>query len=595
MPRTSQKFLNVAAYKFVALDRLPQRRQEIRQRCLDADLRGTVLLSPEGINLFVAGRPEQIHPWLDWLRSSEELADLDCKHSYSDDQPFNRMLVRLKKEIIAFGVDGIDPAVQTAPKLAATELKRWLDEGRQVTLLDVRNNYEVQVGTFAGAHAIGIDHFRHFPAAVQRLPEPMKQTPVVMFCTGGIRCEKAGPLMQREGFSQVFQLDGGILKYFEQCGGEHYEGDCFVFDRRVALDPRLDESPVTQCYVCQAILTAEQQRAPEYVFEQSCPNCYRPPAVRIDQQIARRQAALRQIVDPLPGSKPHDNLRPINVPQRFEGQTLLECLCCMHPHVGRGEWLRLFEAGHILRGQMPARPHQVVRGGQQFLHRFPDWVEPDVNAEIRILWEDDALVVIDKPAPLPMHPCGRFNHNTVRAIMNRLYQPEVLRAAHRLDANTTGLVVLSRTRALARQVQAQFEHGTVEKVYLVLCHGDPEETFVCRQSIGRQRERAGTRCIDPHGAPSETRFRVLRRNTDGTALLEARPITGRTNQIRVHLWHAGTPVVGDPVYLAGGQLGETQTLDVAASPMCLHAWRLQLTHPLSGQPLQLEAPRPAWG
>src|SRR5262249_5606336 len=149
----------------------------------------------------------------------------------SAEQPFRRMLVKVKQEIIAFGVAGIEPGRTTSTKLAPQTLKQWLDEGRPVTLLDTRNDYEVRLGTFENAVTLGIDHFRSFPAAVRELPAAMKQQPIVMFCTGGIRCEKAGPLMEREGFEQVFQLDGGILKYFEECGGEHYDGECFVFDR----------------------------------------------------------------------------------------------------------------------------------------------------------------------------------------------------------------------------------------------------------------------------------------------------------------------------------------------------------------------------
>src|SRR5262249_22882947 len=153
------------------------------------------------------------------LRALPGLADFNPKFSSSEEPPFNRMLVRIKKEIIAFGVPEIEPAKRTVPKLAPRELKRWLDEGRPVTLLDTRNDYEVRMGTFKNAVSLGLDHFRSFPTAVGGLPPELKQKPIVMFCTGGIRCEKAGPYMEREGFEQVFQLEGGILKYFEECGG----------------------------------------------------------------------------------------------------------------------------------------------------------------------------------------------------------------------------------------------------------------------------------------------------------------------------------------------------------------------------------------
>ena len=144
-------------------------------------------------------------------------------------------------------------------KSRRSELKRWLDEGRPLTLLDTRNDYEVKLGTFKNAVTLGIDHFRSFPTAIRQLPAELKQQPIVMFCTGGIRCEKAGPYMEREGFEQVFQLDGGILKYFEDCGGEHYSGECFVFDKRVGVDSGLAESENTQCFNCLEPLSAADQ------------------------------------------------------------------------------------------------------------------------------------------------------------------------------------------------------------------------------------------------------------------------------------------------------------------------------------------------
>ncbi len=207
------------------------------------------------------------------VRSIPGLADLTPKESASAEQPYNRMLVKIKKEIIAFGVAGIDPARQPAAKLSPRTLKQWLDEGRAITLLDTRNDYEIRLGTFRGAVAAGIDHFRDFPEAVRRLPPAVKDRPIVMFCTGGIRCEKAGPFMAREGYD-VFQLDGGILKYFEECGGAHYDGECFVFDRRVGLDPNLQETKSVMCFACQMPLTEEDQKDPHYVPDVSCGHCF---------------------------------------------------------------------------------------------------------------------------------------------------------------------------------------------------------------------------------------------------------------------------------------------------------------------------------
>ncbi len=589
-------FLNIAAYKFVTLDRLPERRQEMRQKCAALELKGTVMLTPEGINCFLAGAPGPLREWVAWLRSFDEFHDIEVKESFCERQPFHRMLVKLKKEIIAFGVESIDPRQRTSPKLSASELKQWLDEGRELTLLDVRNDYEVKLGTFDSALSIGVDHFRDFPAAVDALPSELKEKPIVMFCTGGIRCEKAGPLMQDKGFQQIFQLDGGILKYFETCGQAHYDGDCFVFDGRVAVDPQLQPTEAAQCFACQAVLTPAEQQQPTYVVGRSCPCCYVPPQQRLARTIEKRHAELSSLIDPLPGSKPYVNRRPINIPERFDGRTLIDCLSAMHPHVARESWQAAIDQQRIVQGAVPARAERMVRGGEQFQHVIPDTVEPTVDASIKILYEDEAIVAVHKPAPLPMHPCGRFNRNTLISLLNQLYAPEVLRPAHRLDANTTGMVVLSRSQKVARVLQPAFQSAAVRKTYLVHCHGQPsEQTFSCDAPIGRRATRAGGRAVDPAGLAARTEFETLLRLDDGTALLEARPLTGRTNQIRLHLWHLGFPVVGDPIYLPDQQFGETQTLDVEQPPMGLHAWRLTFPSPLTGEPIELQAPLPAWG
>jgi len=267
--------VNLSAYKFTPLDDLPAWRDQLKAVASAGGLRGTILLSPEGINLFVAGERTAVDALLAVIRSRPGLADLAPKESASDEQPFNRMLVKIKKEIIAFGVDGIDPSCRPTAKLAPRTLKQWLDEGRPLTLLDTRNDYEVRLGTFRGAVAAGIDHFRDFPTAVDRLPAALKDQPVVMFCTGGIRCEKAGPYLEMRGFKQVLQLEGGILKYFEECGGAHYEGECFVFDQRVGVDPALRETNTVMCFVCQMPLTESEQKDPRYVPEISCPYCFK--------------------------------------------------------------------------------------------------------------------------------------------------------------------------------------------------------------------------------------------------------------------------------------------------------------------------------
>jgi UPF0176 protein len=255
------------------LDGLEELRTSLQELTKAHGLKGTILLAPEGVNFFLAGTRPQLAAVLEVIRAVPGLADIAPKESPSSDQPFKRMLVKIKKEIIAFGVEGVDPARRPAKKISAQQLKQWLDEGRPVTLLDTRNDYEVRMGTFKGAVVSRIWNFRDFPAAVEKLPEELKTQPVVMFCTGGIRCEKAGPFMAMKGYADVLQLDGGILKYFEEVGGAHYEGECFVFDERVGVGPDLRETGSVICFNCQMPLTVQDQQRPDYVYEQTCLHC----------------------------------------------------------------------------------------------------------------------------------------------------------------------------------------------------------------------------------------------------------------------------------------------------------------------------------
>ena len=313
--------------------------------------------------------------------------------------------------------------------------------------------------------------------------------------------------------------------------------------------------------------------------------------------IAKRQAAISKAIQPLPGSTPYDNFRPINVPADCDGATLLHTLCRVVRHLSTEHWQTEFGRGLILNhDRQICSATQTVRAGERYLHKFPNVVEPDVNGAIQILYEDEALIVVNKPAPLPMHAGGRFNRNTLQHILNQVYHPEKPKPAHRLDANTTGVVLLTRTRRFAALLQPQFARGEVKKFYLVRVQGQPvEDRFSCDAPISSEPGEVGTREIDfEAGLPSHTDFRVLKRNADGTALLEARPLTGRTNQIRVHLWHLGFPVCGDAVYLPGKIFGKTQTLAPEASPLCLHSSRVDFVHPLTKQRVEFTAPEPAW-
>jgi UPF0176 protein len=591
------RILNIAAYKFAALDKLEDRREQLRLRCDELELKGTILLSAEGINLFVAGTQDSIHSLIGEIRAEDSLRDLEVKESRSDRQPFTRMLVKIKQEIIAFGIDGIDPVNRPSPKLPATTLKEWLDAGKEVTLLDVRNDYEVDVGTFEGAVPIGLDHFRKFPEAVARLPEEMKEKPLVMFCTGGIRCEKAGPFMEQHGFKEVYQLSGGILKYFEDCGGEHYDGDCFVFDQRVALDPNLDESPVVQCYACLTPLSLEEQGKAEYVAGVSCSHCFERPAQKLARLLDRRHQQIRELTRPLPGCAPYNNRRPINVSQRFDHQSLGQVLQVVFPHITKDQWEERIAAGLLLDAYgKPATLDRAVRGGQQYFHITPATIEPEVNPNIEILYEDQDIVVVNKPAPLPMHPCGRFNRNSLSYILNEIYQPMRLLPAHRLDANTSGVVVFSRSKNIASKLQPQFEKRQVGKIYLVKAVGlIKDDKFRSEAGISENPGPAGLRTIDENGLEAKTDFEVISRCEESqTTLLRATLHTGRTNQIRLHLWDLGHPIVGDGSYLADRKIAETQTKEIGVAALCLQANSLTFRHPRDDQEVTFQAQKPQW-
>jgi predicted sulfurtransferase len=274
----SEPFVNISGYRFVAIPDRVEMRYPLRDFCVELGLKGTILLSGEGINFFLAGSEEATDQFLARLDEDERFRDIPLKVSRSDEQPFNRMLVRLKREIISIGLDEVKPAEFTGPNISPREFKEWLDEGREVAILDTRNDYELRMGKFEGAIDLDLGSFRDFPKAIESLPESMKEKPVVMYCTGGIRCEKASAVMLNAGFTDVRQLKGGILGYFEECGGDHWDGECFVFDRRVGVDSELNETGTVVCFECREPLTEEDQASVHYRIAESCPYCIRLPA-----------------------------------------------------------------------------------------------------------------------------------------------------------------------------------------------------------------------------------------------------------------------------------------------------------------------------
>ena len=241
--------VNISAYKFISLDNQPALREHVLERCNALVLKGTVLLAPEGINLFLAGTRQAIEGFIAWLHADHRFADIAPKESLSEAPPFGRMRVRLKKEIITMRLPTVRPEGGRAPAVDAPTLQRWLaqghdDDGRELLMLDTRNDYETAVGAFDDAVDCALASFTGFPAAIAADRERFDGKTVVSYCTGGIRCEKAALHMQDLGIPHVYQLEGGILKYLEQTDGTHWHGDCFVFDERGAVDKSLQPAPL---------------------------------------------------------------------------------------------------------------------------------------------------------------------------------------------------------------------------------------------------------------------------------------------------------------------------------------------------------------
>lgn len=266
------EIVNLAAYKFVSIPDPNSWRPRVKARCQELGVMGSILFSPEGINLFVAGERTATDAFLHFLRTDEmfggRFADIIVKESVSETQPHKRIVVRLKSEIITMKHPMVvQPTDERAPAVEPAQLKRWLDqghddEGRELLLLDTRNEFEVNIGTFDEAIHFKIEKFSEFPKAFDdtksSINEALQNKTVVSFCTGGIRCEKAALFLRERNVPNVFQLDGGILRYFEEIGGAHWNGECFVFDRRVALDPELN--PTQKEYE----ITAKPSRMEQY-------------------------------------------------------------------------------------------------------------------------------------------------------------------------------------------------------------------------------------------------------------------------------------------------------------------------------------------
>ena len=279
-----------ALYRFVRLDDFENLRSPLLEFCEARGIRGTLLLANEGINGTIAGTAQAISEVLAYLRRDDRLADLECKFSYNEDRPFLRMKVKLKKEIVTMGRPGIDPN-QCVGRYASPEQWNTLVDDPECLVIDTRNDYEVEIGTFRGAINPNTSSFREFPEWVEKNLDPTKHKKVAMFCTGGIRCEKSTSLLVSMGFEDVWHLQGGILNYLEKTPVEQtrWDGECFVFDSRVSVDHQLEKGSYDQCYACRFPIDDAQKASDLYVPGVSCPRCHDAHTEDQKQRFTERQ------------------------------------------------------------------------------------------------------------------------------------------------------------------------------------------------------------------------------------------------------------------------------------------------------------------
>lgn len=296
-----------ALYKFAKLPDYRALQNPILACCEANGIKGTLLLAQEGINGTVAGSRADIDALLAFLRSDARLATLEHKESLTDEMPFYRMKVRLKKEIVTLGVPGIDPNEKVGTYVAPEDWNALISDP-DVLVVDTRNDYEYDIGTFRGALDPKTTTFREFPAYVKQNLDPAKHKKVAMFCTGGIRCEKATAFMLEQGFEDVYHLQGGILKYLEKIPAEQslWEGECFVFDQRVAVGHGLSVGQHDQCRSCRYPISPEDKASLKYQEGVSCPRCFDTLS---EEKRARAMERQRQVALALQRGKQHIGIR----------------------------------------------------------------------------------------------------------------------------------------------------------------------------------------------------------------------------------------------------------------------------------------------
>ncbi len=290
----NKKTIVAAFYQFIALDDYADLRPALLELCEGQNIKGTVLLAAEGINATVSGSREAIDRLQAFLEADGRFNNLEYKESSFNQDPFYRMKVKLKKEIVTLGVPGIDPNNKTGKYVSSHEWNKLISDP-DVILIDVRNDYESEIGSFKNATFPNTKNFRDFPEYVKNNLETVKHKKIAMFCTGGIRCEKASSFMLDTGFEDVYQLHGGILRYLKDIPGEDslWEGECFVFDGRVAVNHALEKGEYEACFSCRHPVSIEEQKSEYYLEGVSCPKCFHTLSPERRKNLQERQRQVR--------------------------------------------------------------------------------------------------------------------------------------------------------------------------------------------------------------------------------------------------------------------------------------------------------------
>ncbi|MBC52369.1 MAG: hypothetical protein CMQ34_00885 [Gammaproteobacteria bacterium] len=283
-----------AMYRFVRVPAFAELRGPLHRVMLDNQVKGTLLLAREGINGTIAGSRQGIDAVMAWLRTDERFGPVDVKESYTDDNPFYRTKVKLKNEIVTMGVDDIDPCHIVGTYVQARDWNALIADP-EVLVIDTRNHYEYEIGTFEHAVNPGTEAFREFPEFVERSLDPTRHKKVAMFCTGGIRCEKSTAFLKQQGFDEVYHLQGGILKYLEEVPEEEslWRGECFVFDNRVTVNHQLERGSYDQCHACRMPVTEDEKRSEFFRPGVSCPHCYDRHSQEQIQRYAERERQMQ--------------------------------------------------------------------------------------------------------------------------------------------------------------------------------------------------------------------------------------------------------------------------------------------------------------